>query len=92
MVTRFDQRKRVRSSSFLVAADCLITALENMRHDSALRPIRGDLHELHDKVEHMRRVVERQPTDGYGPWVFMVSGCLWQIVDAFSGLPDSLIA
>ena len=69
-----------------------MTALENMRHDSALRPIRGDLHELHDRVEHMRRVVERQPTDGYGPWVFMVTGCLWQIVDAFSGLPDGLIA
>jgi hypothetical protein len=92
MATPFDQRNGDDRQRFIAATDYLIAALENMRNDSALRPIRGDLHELQDKVQHTRRVVECQPNRGRWPWVFAVTMCLCPIVDTFPALAHGLTA
>jgi len=91
MATWSDECKGDDRQRLLVTADSLIATLEDVRHDSLFWHIRGDLAQLQDNVEHMRRVVARQPAGGRGLWVIAVSACVWSTVDAFSGLPDNLV-
>ncbi|MDQ6675349.1 MAG: hypothetical protein M3069_32220 [Chloroflexota bacterium] len=61
----FDGSARQR---LLHDADVLIAALESACHSRQLCHIRGDLVQLQDHVERVRRTVEDQPTVGPQAW------------------------
>jgi hypothetical protein len=77
MATRFERRHAHNRQRLLVAADCLIAALEITRNDSSLRDVREDLAQLQDNIANMRRVIARQPLGGLTPWAFVLATCLW---------------
>ena len=54
-------------------AHTLVVALESARHSGELWHIRGDLAQLQDHVERVRRTVEHQPR--VGPWTHVLYAC-----------------